>query len=328
MILTMETGKGLNEPIGTAPTVLLEEPGHTRIAELLLTEAGPDDVVIDIDWSGISSGTERMLWAGTMPAFPGLAYPLVPGYESVGRVVWAGESSERTVGDTVFVPGARCHEGAAALFGATSSRLVVPSSRSVPVRAEWGANATLLALAATAHHALAAPHAAAPELIVGHGVLGRLLARLTIALGHDVPTVWERQEARHDGAIGYAVLHPNQDKRSDYRSLYDVSGDNAVLDTLVVRSAKGAEIVLAGFYGAPVQFAFPPAFMRETRIRIAAEFTPADIAAVIALLETGALSLDGLVTHREAATSVANAYATAFGDPLCLKMILDWRDAR
>ena len=42
----------------------------------------------------------------------------------------------------------------------------------------------LLALAATAHHAVA-DHP--PELIIGHGVLGRLLARITVALGHPAP---------------------------------------------------------------------------------------------------------------------------------------------
>ena len=32
----------------------------------------------------ISTGTERLLWSGRMPPFPGMGYPLVPGYESVG----------------------------------------------------------------------------------------------------------------------------------------------------------------------------------------------------------------------------------------------------
>ena len=53
------------------------------------------------------------------------------------------------------------------------------------------------------------------------------------------------------------------------------------------RLAKGGEVTLAGFYDR-LSFAFPPAFMREARLRIAAEFTPADIAAVIALIDIGA----------------------------------------
>ena len=42
---------------------------------------------MDIEWSGISTGTEKLLWSGRMPPFPGMGYPLVPGYESVGRIV-------------------------------------------------------------------------------------------------------------------------------------------------------------------------------------------------------------------------------------------------
>ena len=53
-----------------------------------------DDVVVDIEYSGISTGTERLLWTGRMPAFPGMGYPLVPGYESVGRVVGCGRERQ------------------------------------------------------------------------------------------------------------------------------------------------------------------------------------------------------------------------------------------
>jgi 3-hydroxyethyl bacteriochlorophyllide a dehydrogenase len=66
--------------------------------------------------------------------------------------------------------------------------------------------------------------------------------------------------------------------------------------------------------------------MREARFRIAAEFRPADLAAVQALIVSGALSLDDLITHRRPAADAQAAYTTAFGDPDCLKMIMDWRN--
>ena len=66
--------------------------------------------------------------------------------------------------------------------------------------------------------------------------------------------------------------------------------------------------------------------MREARIRVAAEWQPADLAAVRELIADGRLSLDGLITHRaEARRGRRDAYRTAFGDPACLKMVLDWR---
>ena len=86
-------------------------------------------------------------------------------------------------------------------------------------------------------------------------------------------------------------------------------------------------MVLAGFYPEPLSFAFPPAFMREARLRVAAEWAPEDLLATRLLVESGALSLAGLITHSAPASEAPGAYATAFGDPSCLKMILNWKDA-
>ena len=49
-----------------------------------------------------------------------------------------------------------------------------------------------------------------PDLIIGHGSW-RMLARLTLAAGGEPPTVWEIDEARRDGAVGYEVVHPDTD---------------------------------------------------------------------------------------------------------------------
>ncbi|MBV9880390.1 MAG: chlorophyll synthesis pathway protein BchC [Gemmatirosa sp.] len=302
--------------------VVLKRPGTLDLQRLALTAPSAADVVVDVEWTGISSGTERMLWSGRMPAFPGMGYPLVPGYESVGRVCEAGASSGRRVGERVFVAGARCYESARALFGGAAARLVVPGAKAHPVSDALGARAILLALAATAHHAIRG--GVAPDLVVGHGVLGRLLARLTMLDGGPAPTVWETQPARCAGATGYRVCAPADDPRRDYRSIYDASGDASLLDTLVAHLGRGGELVLAGFYDR-LSLAFAPAFQREVRLRVAAEFTPADLHAVIALANDGTLDLDGLVTHERPATAAAEAYDLAFGDAACVKMALDWR---
>ncbi|WP_019903646.1 chlorophyll synthesis pathway protein BchC [Methylobacterium sp. 77] len=308
-----------------ALAVLLEKPEHLSLTELAIDAPGEADAVVDTIWSGISTGTERLLWSGRMPTFPGMGYPLVPGYESVGEVVEAGPASGLAVGQRVFVPGARCFGTVRGLFGGAASRLVSEGSRLVPIDADLGEHGILIALAATAYHALS-QHAAGRSLIVGHGVLGRLLARLTRIAGGE-PVVWETNAVRAEGSHGYEVLHPEADERRDYGAITDVSGDAAILDTLIGRLKPGGEIVLAGFYEAPLSFAFPPAFLREARIRVAAQWRPDDLAAVLTLIEGGRLSLDGLITHREPAAHAPSAYRTAFGEPECLKMILDWRAA-
>jgi 3-hydroxyethyl bacteriochlorophyllide a dehydrogenase len=65
--------------------------------------------------------------------------------------------------------------------------------------------------------------------------------------------------------------------------------------------------------------------MREAQIRVAAQWKKHDLQAVTTLVETGALSLDGLITHTLTPGRAREAYELAFGDPQCLKMMLDWR---
>jgi 3-hydroxyethyl bacteriochlorophyllide a dehydrogenase len=254
-----------------------------------------------------------------------MGYPLVPGYEAAGEVLDAAPSTGFKVGERVFVPGANCYKNAFGLFGAASSLLVSDASRLTRIDSALGAEGALLALAATARHAIAGPNKSVPDLIIGHGVLGRLLARLTLASGAPSPTVWEIDPARQTGAEGYDVINPAADTRRDYKSIYDASGSTEILPELISRIAKGGEIVLAGFYSDPIKFAFPPAFMKEARFRIAAEWTPEDLMSTRTLVESGALSLENLITHSLSATNASDAYNIAFSEAGCLKMILDWK---
>jgi len=307
--------------------VILEGPKKLGVGDVQLNDPMADDLIVQVSHSGISTGTEKLFYSGEMPPFPGMGYPLVPGYESAGEVVEAGANTGFKTGDRVFVPGANCYSDVKGLFGGAAATLVTGADRVVRIDSALQAEGALLALAATARHAMAGLDKKLPELIVGHGVFGRLLARLTIAAGGKPPTVWEIDPDRATGAAGYEVIHPDHDERRDYNCIYDASGVSSLLDSFIGRLAKGGEIVLAGFYAEPLSFAFPPAFMREARFRIAAEWTRDDLVATRDLIDHGALSLSDLITHNVPASSAQEAYPTAFDDASCLKMILNWENA-
>ena len=313
----------------TAQAIVFDAPLQLSIKTLEVKAFEANDIEVDVTFSGISTGTERLLWDGTMPPFPGLGYPLVPGYETVGVVSKVNPGSSVQIGDHVFVPGSYTFQGVRNIFGGAGSRLIVAHDRAVKVSPELGPKAVLLALAATCYHAIALggerQPMVLPDLIVGHGVMGRLLARITVALGGTPPTVWETQQLRQSGAEGYSVVHPNDDTRKDYKAVYDVSGDSSLLNTLIMRLASGGEVVLAGFYKQDLSFAFAPAFMREAQIRAAAQWKKHDLLAVTRMVETGQLSLDGMITHTYKLSQALEAYKVAFADPLCLKMMLDWK---
>ncbi|MEM6761659.1 MAG: chlorophyll synthesis pathway protein BchC [Pseudomonadota bacterium] len=302
-----------------ALAVVLNEPRSLALRLVRLAEPGEDSVVVEVAHTGISSGTERLLWQGLMPSFPGMGYPLVPGYETVGTVV-DSRSEALKPGDVVFVPGAKCYSDVRALFGGAASRVITAASRVHKVD-EKSPEMTLLALAATAYHAVSV--GGAPELILGHGVLGRLTARISIALGHAPPRVHEISKTRQDSSE-YEVIHPDADAHYQYRTVTDASGDHDVLDPAIARIAEGGTVTLAGFYGARMSFAFPAAFMREAAIKVAAQWKPDDLTGVRRLLDAGKLSLSGLISHEAKSLDADAAYAIAFNDPDCLKMVLNW----
>ena len=128
--------------------VILQGPKTLGLGQLDLTDPGPDDLVVDVRHSGISTGTEKLFWSGEMPPFPGMGYPLVPGYEAAGEVVAAGPGTGFKVGDVVFVPGANCYGEVKGLFGGAASRLVTAANRVVRIDPALGAEGALLALAA------------------------------------------------------------------------------------------------------------------------------------------------------------------------------------
>ena len=307
--------------------VILTGPKKLSIESVIVNEPIGDEVVIEIKYSGISSGTEKLFWTGQMPHFPGMGYPLVPGYESVGEVVSAATNTGFKVGDFVFVPGANCFGDIKGLFGGAAKMLVTSSSRVIKIDPGMESDGALFALAATARHAIAGFGNELPDLIVGHGVLGRLLARLTLAAGGAPPVVWETNSERMGGSHGYEVLHPEADTSKNYSSIYDVSGDPTIMNDLLGRISKGGEIVLAGFYPGDINFAFPAAFMKEAKFRVSSEFNAEDVSVTRTLIEAGNLSLEGLITNKEPSINVLKAYEDAFNDPKCLKMIVDWREA-
>lgn len=305
-----------------ALAIVINNPRDASLRSLEIDAPQAQDAIIDVDYTGISTGTERLIWSGEMPPFPGMGYPLVPGYEATGTVLEAPDASTLKPGDAVFVPGAKCYGSIHGLFGAASSKIVTPANRLIKLPDALGPEGVLIALAATAHHAMSI--GGLPDLIIGHGVLGRLMARLTVALGGK-PTVWEQDGNRLDAGGQYAVCRAADDPRQDYQIVIDASGDPDIIDAAAQHMAKGSLFVLAGFYHKKVSFTFPPVFMRQMTLRVAAEWVPEDLKAVVGLLHEHPNLLSGIVTHQSSAEQGPDAYRQALEDPTCLKMVLDWR---
>jgi bacteriochlorophyllide a dehydrogenase len=260
-----------------------------------------------------------------MPHFPGMGYPLVPGYESVGRVVEAGPQPGGCAGERVFVPGARCFGDVRGLFGGAASRVVVPGARVMPVDERWGERAVLLALAATA---LARGGAPAREPVAARPDRRPRRARPAARAprrvgGRAPPTVWERdaRAARVPRATPWSA--PRRRPRRDYRASTTSAATPALLDTLIAAPGAGRRDRAGRLLQRAAQLLLPARLHARGAHPRRRRMARADLLASRADRSTGALSLDGLITHRESAAG--DAYRTPSSDPACLKMVLDWR---
>ena len=162
---------------GVARAFWLREPGVGEIRTTALPDPGPDDVLVRTLYSGVSRGTETLVYRGGVPAgqyaamrapfqegeFPG---PVKYGYLNVG-VVERGPAG--LSGRTVFC------------LYPHQTRYVVPASAVLPV--PDGVPARRAVLAGTVETAVNALWDAAPLIgdrvtVVGAGMVGCCLARL------------------------------------------------------------------------------------------------------------------------------------------------------
>jgi len=309
--------------------VVISQPGQVALQEVALRTPGPDDVVIQTAYTSISAGTERMLLNGQMP-HPMLQLPVVPGYETVGRIVEIGDNVPKEWRDRwVYVGGALCYEGVNAAWGGQAATLFTDVKRVIPLDDVEPRHGVLLALAATSLHGVDVlqPQPADRVLVIGQGPVGQLTARLLS--GRDAwVAVADRSAARLAFAEGDMVINVNDQSLTDsitepVSAIVEASGSMAALASALPLLANGGTILLLGYYD-KLDIPYMPLFLKEARLLTAKEWADGDLLRCRDLIANGMLDVGALLTHDLPISSVDSAYQTALNDMDCLKLVLDW----
>jgi 2-desacetyl-2-hydroxyethyl bacteriochlorophyllide A dehydrogenase len=236
-------------------------PGRGALWTESLPAPGPGDVVVDALASGISRGTESLVFRGLVPpdlhevmrapfqagAFPA---PVKYGYCMVGRVA---EGPPDLVGRRVFC------------LHPHQTRFVVPATAVVPLPdAVPTDRAVLAANAETAVNVLwdAAPMVGARIAVVGGGAVGLLCAWLAARIpGAAVELVdVDPGRATLAAALGVPFALPG-DAKGDRDTVIHASGSDAGLATALRLAGVEATVVEASWYGdRPVQVPLGGAF--------------------------------------------------------------------
>lgn len=220
-----------------------------RLNEVSLPAAGPEDCLITTLWSGISRGTERLVFEGRVPAcehermcapfqegsFP---FPVKYGYSAVGRV---DEGPAEMRGRTVFC----LHPHQERFVVPRDSLIAVPDT--VPAR-----RAILAANMETALNAHwdAGSGPADRIVVVGGGVIGLLVAWLAAGLpGAEVTLVdIEPGRAALAAALGLAFALPDAAPQ-EADLVFHASATPSGLATAIDAAGPEARIVELSWYG-------------------------------------------------------------------------------
>ncbi len=316
--------------------VVARAPMIFGVERVALVPMGAGDVFVRTVATSISSGTEKMIVSGALPPGSPFSFPLIPGYETVGVVESAGgDAPASLIGQTVFVGGAMCYTGVSAALGGQSAGLIVPAERVLPLGDVPATSGVLLALFATAVHAVGrvgGQHLVGKTVaILGNGSLGRLLAAVVrqyrparLIVTEAAP---ERYEAQHPDADASLLMTEGVSVPAGVDVLIDASGVMPALDAAIRSLVLGGDVVVAGYYRR-LDLDYMGVFFKEPRLHIASQFAPPDLAAARDLLAAGIIDPARLLTHSFGANDIQAAYDAAFGDPRCVKVVIHWDSYR
>lgn len=312
----------------TTQALVIADVQRVELREVHLLEPGPDDVVLHTAYTSISAGTERMLLSGRMP-HPALSFPVVPGYETVGRVVGRGAQVPPELdGAWVYLGGARCFVGVNPAWGGQAQTLIADYRRVVPLGNVDPRQGVLLALAATALHGLDLLGDLRDRrvLVLGQGPVGQLAARMARAQGAWV-AVAEKVPSRLACAVADVALDaqvmPAELPGGQVDVLIEATGSMAALGGALGYLKQEGTILLLGYYD-ELRLPYMPLFLKQARLLTAREWAAGDLQRCRDLLASGRLEVGPLLTHSLPVAQFEEGYRIALHDPDCLKLVLEW----
>jgi len=327
-------------------------------------KVGPGHLLIETHVSGISSGTELMVLDGQLPniAHGYVRYPLVPGYENVGRVISVGSGvTGFEEGDWVCSEGSSNFPGLQSCWGGHCERVMAPAKEVFRLPKELPPeHGIFMVLTAVALHGVQRARIGLGDTVVvfGAGVVGLLAGQIARAAGADRVITVDRLQSRvqlakqlgadhgllvQQGSQAMAevcreLMQMTQNRGADV--VMEATGSPTVASAAVTACRERGRFLLLGMYPQPVTFDCWDLYSRELDIYSSRGAGPKEDVPrggepwtwrrtyehALQLIATGRVCVDRLITHRLPAESIAEGYRMLRKEPEhALKVVLEWR---
>lgn len=331
-------------PGSTITRVVVTADHEVTLQEVDAPVAGTGEVLVRAVLAGVCGSDTHALHG----RHPHIRLPYAPGHEVVGVVERLGaEVTQVAVGDRVTVeptlPCWHCKQclagrenlcehldffGCGHPQGGMAQRFTVAADRLHRVPDDLDdVTASLIEPLSTPVHAvrLGGPVAGRTVAILGAGTIGLLVLAVVRSQGAARVVVSDVLEGKRVRALRLgsdAVVDAAGDDVVDrVRAALGESADvvfdcvavQATLDQAVALARKAGTVVVVGVPSAPVTLDLPTLQDEQIRLQGSATYLPQDYAASIALLRSGAVRADDIVTATFPLAQAAEAFAASLG---------------
>lgn len=323
--------------------IVFPAAGLAELREVPLPPLGPADVLVDIECSTISAGTELHCLRGTIILGGGpIKFPFTPGYQAAGCVSAVGKSvTGIVVGDRVF--SARCKQPpgwTGNWWAGHCAHHVVAASDVIPLPpAVSTLSASALLLAQVGYNGGERPvvdnsdHA----LVIGDGLVGQWTAQVlrhrgarVLLAGHRRRRLELATEYSADGVIDTHAVDLSVSVRERVTEGLRIAAETTGKVDLIREAAtlleRGGHLVVLGYYpsgdchvdihwlrAGETTTHFPNGQRRDRMER------------TLGLINHGVIKVEELVTHHFAPDKVEVAYRLLQSDTDVLGVTIDWR---
>ena len=300
--------------------LIISKPGQIALEEIEIPEPGPGEVLVEVEYSCISPGTELRVLAGKQTGAP--AFPFIPGYSAAGIVSGGGPGTTLKEGTRVFCLGT-VRASVAVCWGGHVAHAVLAEEDVVKIPDNISLRQAVAAkLCAISYHGvrLSAPLPHENVLVLGLGPIGFFSALLHKAAGTFVVVIEPSTARRAIGqAAGLRVIIPEDVAFPDGADIVvDATGSPAVLRSAVLHTRvlppdnhihPPARLVIQGSYASPPAFPYDEAFAREVRILVPRDNQRRDLDAVLGFMARGLLDTTACVANYGAPANAPKIYA-------------------
>jgi len=332
------------EKVQKSTAVVFSESAKVELREIDLPALGPEDVVVKVEYSSISIGTERWALLGKLrePGQPPMTpFPHIAGYQAAGVVVEIGDKVTAVApGDRVFSVGTLAANWPGSCWGGHSRYHLANQAGVIKLPDAVSTHtASGLVLAQVGYNGARRPRLSAgdPVLVIGDGLVGQYAAQVfrhrgahVILAGHRPDRLALATQYSADEVFNSRDVDISTYVKERYPDGVAISVESAGKISLVQTAIKllkyEGQFVLLGYYPEG-ECLLDIHWVRacETTVYCPNSLENGRLVATLDLIAKGAIKVDELVTHTLPYTEAPAAYRMILEQPSgFLGVVLKW----